>query len=135
MSVEENKRKVEKFFGFLSTGNIAGFADMYHADGSVWTAGKTLISGTSKKANILESAGAIYDAFPNGITFTIFDMVAEGNKVAVEAESSGTHVSGLHYNNTYHFLFEFKDGQVLKLKEYMDTEMITDVLCGGQRPE
>jgi len=24
---------------------------------------------------------------------------------------------------------------LLKLKEYMDTERVTDVLCGGQRPQ
>jgi ketosteroid isomerase-like protein len=61
-------------------------------------------------------------------------MIAEGNKVAVEASSEGEHVSGLTYSNDYHFLFEFNDGKLLRLKEYMDTEQVTDVLCGGQRP-
>jgi hypothetical protein len=61
-------------------------------------------------------------------------MTAEGERVAVEAESKGEHVSGQLYNNLYHFLFEFRDGELLKLKEYMDTERVTDVLCGGARP-
>ena len=26
-----------------------------------------------------------------------------------------------------------KDGKVTELKEYMDTEMVTEVLCGGQK--
>jgi ketosteroid isomerase-like protein len=60
--------------------------------------------------------------------------VAEGDKVAVEAVSEGQHVSGQTYSNEYHFLFEFREGKLLKLKEYMDTERVTDVLCGGQRP-
>jgi ketosteroid isomerase-like protein len=48
--------------------------------------------------------------------------------------SAGKHVSGQTYSNEYHFLFEFREGKLLKLKEYMDTERVTDVLCGGQRP-
>jgi ketosteroid isomerase-like protein len=61
-------------------------------------------------------------------------MVGEGDKVAVEATSEGKHISGRTYTNQYHFLFEFRDGKLLRLKEYMDTERVTDVLCGGQRP-
>ena len=54
--------------------------------------------------------------------------------MAVEAESRGEHASGVIYANQYHFLFEFRDGKVRLLKEYMDTERVTDILCGGQRP-
>ncbi len=61
-------------------------------------------------------------------------MTAEGERVAVEASSSGVHASGQRYKNQYHFLFEFRNGRVLHLKEYMDTEQVTDILCGGQRP-
>ena len=58
----------------------------------------------------------------------------EGDAVAVEARSRGMHVSGREYSNEYHFLFRFRDGLIVRLKEYMDTERVTDVLCGGQRP-
>lgn len=135
MSVEENKKTVEKFFAAMNAGDIEGFVNLYHDDGCVWTSGNTLISGTMTKEQIAAGAGAIYQAFPQGISFRIFSMTAEGNRVAVEAESEGAHISGKTYTNLYHFLFEFKDGQVLKLKEYMDTERVTDILCGGQRPE
>ena len=74
------------------------------------------------------------DVFPEGITFTVIAMTAEGERVAVEAESYGKHVSGRTYINKYHFLFVFRDGKLVHLKEYMDTEPVTDILCGGQRP-
>jgi ketosteroid isomerase-like protein len=134
MQTETNKQVVQAFFDAMSRGDIAGFIDLYDDEGSVWTSGNTLISGTLTKAQIEQGAGAIFDAFPEGLTFTVHAMTAEGDRVAVEAESNGTHVSGKHYRNLYHFLFEMRNGKVLKLKEYMDTEMITDVLCGGQRP-
>lgn len=130
----DNKALATRFIEYLNQGDIAGFVGMYDDEGFVWTAGGTLISGKFTKAQIAASAGAILDAFPQGIKFTIHGMVAEGNKVAVEAESEGLHASGKRYSNLYHFLFEFRNGKLLSLKEYMDTERVTDVLCGGQRP-
>ncbi len=60
-------------------------------------------------------------------------MTAEGGGAAVEAESEGMHVSGRLYSNQYHFLFRFREGKVVEFKEYMDTERVTEILCGGQR--
>ena len=129
-----NKAIVDQFFEALNAGDIAAVVNTYADDGYVQTMGGTLISGQTGKAQIATFAGGIFEVFPGGLKFTVHDMVAEGNKVAVEAESEGEHVSGQTYNNEYHFLFEFRDGKLIKLKEYMDTELGTDVLCGGQRP-
>jgi hypothetical protein len=130
----ENKARVERFFAALNAGDAPAIADSYAADGRVWTSGQTLISGTFDKAQIQAASGGIFAAFPQGLRFTVNGMVAEGEKVAVEAESRGLHASGRIYTNQYHFLFEFRDGMLVMLKEYMDTERVTDVLCGGQRP-
>lgn len=129
-----NKQLVEQFFDKMNSGDVDGFVGMYHDDGELWTMGGTLISGKYSKAQIQAAAAGIYEAFPKGIVFTISGITAEGDRVAVEASSKGEHISGAIYENQYHFLFEFKGGQVLRLKEYMDTERVTDVLCGGQRP-
>ena len=61
-------------------------------------------------------------------------MFCEEDRVAVEASSDGVHISGKRYQNNYHFLFEFKDGLICQLKEYMDTEVVTEVLCYGKKP-
>ena len=62
-------------------------------------------------------------------------MTAEDDRVAVEATSDGMHVSGMPYSNHYHFLFTWRDGKLLELKEYMDTQLVTEVICGGATPE
>ena len=80
------------------------------------------------------AAGGIFQVFPQGIRFTIKAMTAEGERVAVEAESEGQHISGKRYSNQYHFLMRFRDDKLVEFKEYMDTERVTDILCGGQRP-
>ena len=61
-------------------------------------------------------------------------MTAEDDRVSVEATSEGKHVSGVMYRNHYHFLFTWRDGKLVEMKEFMDTEKVTDILCGGQRP-
>lgn len=131
---ENNKALVTRFFDALNKGDVDFIVDAYAADGCVQTMGNTLISGIFSREQIAASAGGIFEVFPEGLTFTALGMVGEGDKVAVEATSEGKHISGQTYTNEYHFLFEFREGKLLRLKEYMDTERVTEVLCGGQRP-
>jgi ketosteroid isomerase-like protein len=133
-NAQTNKATVTDFFAALNAGDTDTIVNTYADDGCVQTMGNTLISGVFSKEQIATSAGGIFDVFPDGLQFTVMDMVAEGDKVAVEAQSEGEHVSGQIYSNDYHFLFEFRAGKLHKLKEYLDTEQVTDVLCGGQRP-
>lgn len=132
--IERNKAAVRHFFDAMNRGDVEGIIESYAAHGCLRTMGETLISGTYDRAQIAAAAGGIFDVFPRGLRFEILGMIGEGDKVAVEATSEGEHVSGQTYCNEYHFLFEFRDGKLVCLKEYMDTERVTDVLCAGQRP-
>lgn len=134
MGIEENKRIIRAFMDATSAGDVERIVNAYAEDGVLQTMGGTLISGTYTREQVAAAAGHIFNIFPEGITFTIHNMTAEGNRVAVEAESLGRHVSGKTYNNKYHFLAELRDGKITRWAEYCDTELITDVLCGGQRP-
>ena len=131
---ESNKAIVTRFFDAMNRGDVDFIVATYAADGCLQTMGRTLISGTYSREQIATFAGQIFEVFPEGLTFRAQSMVGEGDKVAVEATSEGRHISGQTYTNEYHFLFEFRNGKLLRLKEYMDTERMTDVLCGGQRP-
>jgi ketosteroid isomerase-like protein len=134
MSIERNKQLARAFFDALNRGDVPAIIDAYADDGYCLTTGNTLISGKFGKTQIAQAAGGIFDVFPNGIRFTIKAMTAEDDRVAVEAESEGQHISGQRYSNQYHFFMRFRDGKLAEFKEYMDTERITDILCGGQRP-
>jgi ketosteroid isomerase-like protein len=131
--IEENKRVIERFFGAMSRGDVEAIVDAYAQDGTLQTMGGTLISGVFDRSHIAEAAGRIFEIFPDGIRFTIHAMTAEEDRVAIEAESLGRHVSGKQYNNRYHFLARLRDGKIVSFKEYCDTEHITDVICGGVR--
>jgi ketosteroid isomerase-like protein len=133
-SSEENKAIARRFFEAINNGDSAAVVNTYADDGCLETMGRTLISGVYTKQQIQEAAGQIFLAFPQGLRFTIHSMTAEGDRVAIEAESHGQHASGKMYNNHYHFLMRLRDGKIVRFKEYLDTEHATDVLCGGQRP-
>ena len=130
---QRNKQLVQAFFTALNQADAAAILDAYAEDGRCVTMGNTLISGSYGKEQIAQYAAGVLQVFPQGIRFTIQAMTAEGERVAVEAASEGMHVSGKLYSNQYHFLFRFRDGKVVEFKEYMDTERVTDILCGGQR--
>jgi ketosteroid isomerase-like protein len=131
---ERNKQLARELVGAMNRADTQWFLDNYADDVVVWTMGNTLISGQYNKDQVAGFADSIFEAFPTGISFTIHGMVAEGDTVAMETESSGQHVSGKHYNNFYHMLVKFRDGKITLLKEYLDTELVTEVLAGGQRP-
>jgi len=134
MGAAENKATVVKFFEAISSGDVPRLLDFYTEDGVCQTMGQTLISGKFSKAQISAAAARVLDVFPKGVKFELLTLTAEDDRVAVEAVSHGDHISGKHYSNHYHFLVRLRDGKVTLLQEFMDTELVTDILCGGQRP-
>lgn len=132
--VEKNRALALKFFDAMARSDVAAIIDALDDEGAIQTMGKTLISGVYNKEQLKKYSAAIFSSFPKGLEIKVYNVIAEGEYVAVEAESRGPHVSGKIYNNFYHFLFHFRNGKIIKLKEYLDTEHVTEVLCGGKRP-
>jgi len=131
MTIEANKELARDFIAALSRADTDWVLDHYADDMVMWTAGSLPISGPHDKSEIRALMDGILSAFPNGLDFTITALTAEADRVAIEAESRGTHVSGKPYHNQYHFLMRVRDGQVIELKEYLDTLHANEVLLGG----
>ena len=131
-NTQRNKEIVQKYFDVLTRNDIPILLDMYAEDMVLRVPGTTCISGVFGKAQLGKFAASVLDTFPKGLKFIVHSMVAENDSVAVEAESIGTHVSGKHYNNKYHFLIRLRDGKIIESREYMDTQLVTDVICGGK---
>jgi ketosteroid isomerase-like protein len=127
----DNKEIARRFFAALNRADSAAIAALYADDAVLWTAGTLPFSGTFTKAQAIQAMDAILSFFPEGLRFTITAMTAEGERVAIEAESHGRHVSGKIYHNQYHFLMIIRDGKVGEFREYMDTMHANDVLVGA----
>jgi len=126
---KENKEIAIRFFEALSSGSKT-YLDFYTDDSVIWTAGDNAIGGTRTKKEIVDFAQGILAAFPNGITFKITGITAENDRVAVEVSGEAIHASGEEYNNQYHFLLTIKNGKIIELKEYMDTQLAAKILLG-----
>ncbi|QIB66269.1 DUF3565 domain-containing protein [Kineobactrum salinum] len=132
--VEGNRQRTLELMQAIARGDANVIAETCAEDGKLHVMGHTLISGVYSKAQIRQFTDSILNAFPEGLHYTIHATTAEADRVAVEATGAGQHVSGKSYVNHYHCLFTWRDGKLLELKEYMDTEVVTEVLCGDVRP-
>ncbi len=132
--LEDNKATVARYFDILTRNDLNELMAIYDDSVLLHVPGDTLISGTFTKAVLGQFASEVLGAFPDGLKFTVTGMTAEGDRVAVQAESLGAHVSGKTYHNKYHFLITVREGKILESREYMDTQLVTDVICDGKRP-
>lgn len=125
-----NKALARRFLAAVSRADVEAIVAAYTKDGTCWTAGTMPISGTFGVDQIAAASREVLAVFPDGLSFTIHAMTAEGDRVAIEAESHGRHVSGKLYNNKYHFVMRVRGGKIVEWREYMDTMHANDVLCG-----
>lgn len=123
MSIEENKRLVQKFCGYFAHSDIASVLDMMTDDATWWINGKPHLfpnSGLKTKAEMAQLWPGLYSALEGGLEMNVIAMIAEGDLVAAEIRSHGVAKSGKVYENEYHFLFRLRDGKVAEVKEYGD---------------
>jgi ketosteroid isomerase-like protein len=55
-------------------------------------------------------------------------FIAEGDLVVVEAQGRNSTKDGARYHNTYCFVCRLRDGQLVELTEYADTQLVATVL-------
>jgi len=129
-STEANRVLAQKVIEAIGNDNWEYVNEVFAEDAVVWVAGNMPISGTHTKDFVIVAGKRTRDGFPEGLSLTAKAMTAEGDRVAIEAESLGKHISGNTYNNHFHILMEIKDGKVFTWKEYMDTMHANEVLFG-----
>jgi ketosteroid isomerase-like protein len=129
---ERNKDLARRFIEAANRNDALAIAAMYAEDGVHSVNGTTPISRSYTKTEMIAAAGGIFAPFPEGLKFEIVGMIAEGDKVALETRSCGRHVSGAMYRNEYHWIMRFRDGQLVESKEYVDTQLVNDILFGGR---
>ncbi len=122
--VEQNKAIVVEFLSRFSKGDVAGLLALMDDQATWWVSGKIAgLSDTYEKERFGALLNGVKTAYKGGaMQFKPTVMTAEGDRVAVEAESFAELMNGRIYNNLYHLLFSFKDGKIFRVREYMDTQ-------------
>lgn len=81
----------------------------------------TVMGRTSSAADFFKVVREFRGNVVGDMTLKPTSAIAEGDKAAVEVTGGANLVRNVRYDNQYHFAFEFKNGKIAHLKEYMDT--------------
>lgn len=123
--MERNKAAAVELFAHLTAGDIAGALNGLTDDATWWIIGKPAAfpsAGTYNKERLARLFNRMMSQLKNGLQMTVTGVIAEGDKVALEATSYGELINGRVYEQTYHFLIEFRDGRISVVREYIDTQ-------------
>jgi ketosteroid isomerase-like protein len=130
MSVEANKELVAKTWEAFAKGDIkTAFANM--SDEISWLIPGNLpnLSGMKKGKNgILEFARNAAKTFPNGLKSEVRRVYGDGDAVIVEMTNRGKLANGRDYENEYCFVFEIEAGKIRRVREYVDTQKVKDLM-------
>ena len=120
-----SRQVAEELFARLSAGDIAGALATMTDDATWLIPGKrelTPSAGSYDKRRLEKLFKAMLGQLKNGLKITVKGMTAEGERVALEAESYGELQNGRIYSQSYHFLIEFRGGRISAVREYLDTQ-------------
>lgn len=127
----KNKQLVLDFWRYFSTGDTGGVAGLMADDATFTVIGRPGgFEGIGEKSvkDLVETMKWIKEVMPNGLVYSIKGMIAEGNKVAAEAESYGVTTKGKAYRGIYHFYFEMENGKIKGVREYLETMHAQQIL-------
>jgi ketosteroid isomerase-like protein len=124
---QANKDIAARFCERITAGDIAGVMDLMTDDVTYWILGRKEVNpsaGAHSKAGIERIFSIMKERMPNGMKFTAKSIIAEGDEVALEAESHGELQNGRVYNNQYHIRLKIRDGRIASAREYLDTQHV-----------
>ena len=127
MSLEENKRIARELFERFDAGDAAGALDTLADDATWWIAGKPEqqpAAGAHTKEQMAALLSNMMNQLSDGLRMTVKGVVAEGDRVAVEVESDGELRNGRRYSQQYHFVLTIRDGKIISVREYLDTQHV-----------
>jgi ketosteroid isomerase-like protein len=123
----DNKQVVREFLKALGSGDAAKMKPLLADDAVAICTGTSIMAGSRSKEVILSTLGMLHQVTKAGIEFKILHLTEEAGRVAAEVEGTSTIVTGVPYNNQYHFLFFFRNGQIYRIKEYLDSKLTDEI--------
>ena len=129
MSATENKKLLQEVFDEMAAGNPSAMSDAM-ADDFRW-----VFPGHWTWSGVWEPKQVVLDQLlrPLMAQFVSYRseadlIVADGDRVVVQARSKATTKGGDAYNQTYCLVFRVRDGQLTEVVEHCDTALVERVL-------
>ncbi len=128
MSEAANRNTVLKFCDLVSIGKWEQTGD-FISDDVVWQVVRRRdpVIMTKKQfiGSLIKEAGLMKEGV---YRIWVRSMTVEDERVAAEVEGFGTLPDGSVYQQVYHILFTFKNGQIVETKEYYDAVHVNETL-------
>ncbi|QSE90780.1 nuclear transport factor 2 family protein [Rhodococcus pseudokoreensis] len=122
-----NKEIVERFLQAMTQGDVNGLDACMSEDSSYWI-GAVDLPGTLPGSDFARRLQRFFALSADGkIDIKAVAFTIDGDRLAVEAESTAALKNGDVYRNVYHFVFVCRDGKIVELREYLDIKA-TDIL-------
>lgn len=130
MTAERNKAIVTAIYEAMAEGDGRPFVAAMAEDFS-W-----IIEGSNSWSRAWHGRDAVrrellkplFDQFATPYRARAERIIAEGDTVVVLAKGEVTTKSGKPYNNSYCFVIRLAGGKMIELREYLDTELVSEAL-------
>lgn len=128
MSATANKRLMRAVMLEMSQGNIEPLIEAM-SDDMRWTwmgSGRWSHTFEGKDAVVNELLAAVKATLAQSFEVVFHSLIAEADYVVIEHSGRSTTRDGRPYHNKYCWVCRFADGKMRELREYMDTELVTE---------
>ncbi len=133
MTAAENKKLIHDAFEAWSRGDGRPFFKLLAEDVRWTVIGSTPVSGThNSKRDFRQTVKSLAEKFAGELKVIVRDVIADGDKVAVQWEGHAFGKNGTAYDQTYCWVMRLKDGMVRECIAYLDTELVTRLFDGGR---
>ena len=125
MMSKANEQFIRDFMGSISTQGFRAAIKKFVSPNVVWW-----VTGAGEIQDKLDAIAEMFESTLEnrlGFKMTILDMICQDNKVAAEVQGCGKLTDGATYNNFYHFVFEIRDGKIVRVREYLDTRHVDQI--------
>jgi ketosteroid isomerase-like protein len=120
VSESRNVEVLNEYLGALQASDGEKMAGMLHPDLRYWVSPGSAFSGDHDKPSLLALLPAIFDAQSGPTVLTYREITAQDDRVSVVADGTMPLKSGGSYDQTYHWLFKFRDDKIVEILEYID---------------
>lgn len=129
MSIETNKQLVRDAFEAMGRSDIRPLTDLMTDDFAWVIEGQSRFSRSyeGKEAVKRDLLAPLFEAFVTPYRFTIDEIIAEADRVVVRGRGQVRTKAGNDYNNSYCFVLRLEGGQLVELREYLDTALVEKV--------
>ena len=125
---ERNKQVAVQFVEAMGQNDAERFAETLAPDAVAIAMGTTNFAGKRNRDMMIGGIEAFKQILPKGLQFTVKGAIADGDKVAVEAQGNGTTSDDKAYHNNYVFVVTLRDGLIVNVNEYFCTKLADAVL-------